>query len=108
MKEFGYRAEKPFSIAECYKALENDGLILIPYKCLWNPNIQVGLVIFFVCNLCYITAPTMDAYRNSFQFNGCLLCKQAGESNNHIFLVTFRNHQRFSFLLLFSKGYELR
>lgn len=28
-----------FSVASCYKTLEDDGLLVFPYKCIWNPRI---------------------------------------------------------------------
>lgn len=28
-----------FSVADCYKAMEADGLLHFPYKALWNPKI---------------------------------------------------------------------
>ncbi|XP_026377858.1 uncharacterized protein LOC113272188 [Papaver somniferum] len=74
-----------FSVAECYKALEDEGLIMFPYKYVWNPRIPQK-VVFFTWTLCYNAAPTLDSYKNSIVVNGCLLCKKAAESNQHIFL----------------------
>ncbi|XP_026459983.1 uncharacterized protein LOC113360727 [Papaver somniferum] len=74
-----------FSVAECYKAPEDEGIIMFPYKSLWNPKIP-HKVIFFVCTLCYNAAPTFDCYKNSDVVNGCLLCKRAAETNQDIFL----------------------
>ncbi|XP_026420434.1 uncharacterized protein LOC113316481 [Papaver somniferum] len=74
-----------FSVAACCKALEEDGLIIFPYKSVWNPKIPQK-VIFFIWILCYNDAPTFDSYKNSYVVNGCLLCKKAAETNQHIFL----------------------
>lgn len=66
---------KSFSVKECYKDLEVQGLIYFPYKCVWNPKIPQK-VVFFVWNLCFVAAPTMYTYKNSIMVNGCLLCKK--------------------------------
>ncbi|XP_026429065.1 uncharacterized protein LOC113325040 [Papaver somniferum] len=76
---------KTFSVSECYKSLEDEGLLLFPYKCVWNPKIPYK-VILSVWSLCYDAAPTMDTLRNSYNVNGCLLCKRSAESNHHLFL----------------------
>ncbi|XP_026417235.1 uncharacterized protein LOC113312713 [Papaver somniferum] len=76
---------KTFSVAECYKSLEDDGMLVFPYKSVWNPKIPYK-VIFFVWSLCYNAAPTMDLLRNSYTVNGCLLRKKSVESNQHLFL----------------------
>ncbi|XP_026400222.1 uncharacterized protein LOC113296100 [Papaver somniferum] len=76
---------KQFSVAECYKSLEEDGLLVFPYKSVWNPKIPQKVILFVWC-LCYNAAPTMDSVRNTYNVNGCLLCKKSAESNQHLFL----------------------
>ncbi|XP_026377646.1 uncharacterized protein LOC113271938 [Papaver somniferum] len=76
---------KTFSVAECYKSLEDDGLLVFPYKSVWNPKIPHKMI-FFVWSLCYNAAPIMDLLRNSYNVNGCVLCKKSAESNQHFFL----------------------
>ncbi|XP_026430847.1 uncharacterized protein LOC113327957 [Papaver somniferum] len=76
---------KPFSVKDCYKDLEIHGMIYFPYKCVWNPKIPHKAV-FFVWNLFFVVAETMDIYKNSIMVNGFLLCKKDAETNHHIFL----------------------
>ncbi|XP_026410319.1 uncharacterized protein LOC113305513 [Papaver somniferum] len=94
---------KTFSVAECYKSLEDDGLLVFPYKCVWNSKIPQK-VAFFVWTLCYNAAPTMDSLRNTINVNGCLLCKKSAETSQHLFphceiTTEMWNH--------FLKGYNL-
>ncbi|XP_026394198.1 uncharacterized protein LOC113289214 isoform X1 [Papaver somniferum] len=43
---------KSFSVKECYKDLEVQGLIYFPYKCVWNPKIpQKRALVLFVVRL---------------------------------------------------------
>ncbi|XP_026410661.1 uncharacterized protein LOC113305884 [Papaver somniferum] len=76
---------KTFSVEECYKSLEDDDLLVFPYKSVCNPKIPQK-VIFFVWSFCYNAAPTMDSLGNPYDVNGCLLCKKSAESNQHLFL----------------------
>ncbi|XP_026383928.1 uncharacterized protein LOC113279448 [Papaver somniferum] len=95
---------KPFSLKECYKDLEIHGLIYFPYKCVWNPKIPQK-VVFFVWNLCFVAAPTMDTYKNSIMVNGCLLCKKAAKTNHHVFLHCETTRELWCFFL---SGYSLQ
>ncbi|XP_026394199.1 uncharacterized protein LOC113289214 isoform X2 [Papaver somniferum] len=40
---------KSFSVKECYKDLEVQGLIYFPYKCVWNPKIPQKVTISNGC-----------------------------------------------------------
>ncbi|XP_026451585.1 uncharacterized protein LOC113351892 [Papaver somniferum] len=96
--------EKRFSVKECYKSLEEDGSLIFPYKCVWNPKIPQK-VIFFVWSLCYNVAPTMDYLRNYFNVNGCLLFTKSAETNNHLLLHCEKTRELWNY---FMEGYGLQ
>ncbi|XP_026435196.1 uncharacterized protein LOC113332912 [Papaver somniferum] len=95
-----------FSVKSGYVAIEVDGYIRFPHKSLWNPRIPQK-VIFFTWNLCYNAAPTLDTLHNSIVLNGCIMCKKAVESNQHLFLHCDETRKLWNFFFT-SLGFQRR